>query len=188
MELFILPAGAADAEEIAAVQRISWQDTYAQQLSPLSLARAEAAWDAHHWREKLERIDGRNFTLVLSGASGAVGFGTAGRRRFRARPDGLAPYESEIYMLYLLPRFQGQGHGRRLMQAMARTLKARGSKSTLVWALASNKPAIAFYQHLAGAILTDRRQPFFGEAVNEIALGWRDIDMLAGIPRDAANQ
>jgi ribosomal protein S18 acetylase RimI-like enzyme len=88
-------------------------------------------------------------------------------------------------MLYLLPRFQGQGHGRRLMAAMARTLKARGSKSAVVWALATNSPAIAFYQHLAGSILADRRQPFFGEAVDEIALGWRDLDILAGMPRDA---
>jgi ribosomal protein S18 acetylase RimI-like enzyme len=185
MELFILPAGAADAEEIAAVQRMSWQATYAKQLSPISLARAEAAWDAHHWRDTLERTDRRSFTLALAGRTGIVGFGTAGRRRFRGRNDGLAPYESEIYMLYLLPRFQGQGHGRRLMAAMARTLKARGSNSALVWALASNSPAIAFYQHLAGSILTDRRQPFFGEAVDEIALGWRDLDILAGMPRDA---
>jgi ribosomal protein S18 acetylase RimI-like enzyme len=184
MELFILPAGGADAEEIAAVQRMSWQATYAKQLSPLSLARAEAAWDVHHWRDTLERPVGRSFTLALTGPGGIVGFGTAGRRRGRTHPL-LVGYDAEIYMLYLLPRYQGQGHGKRLMAAMARTLKARGSKSALVWALATNSPAIAFYQHLAGSILADRRQPFFGEAVDEIALGWRDLDILAGMPRDA---
>ncbi len=185
MELFILPAGAADAEEIARVQRLSWHATYAKQLSALSLARAENAWDAHHWRVSLDRTDDRSFTLVLTGAKGIAGFGTAGRRRFRTRPDGLAPYESEIYMLYLLPRFQGRGYGTRLMAAMARTLKARGSKSAMVWALATNRPAIEFYKHIGGVPLIDRRQPFFGDTVNETALGWPDIDLLAGLPRDA---
>jgi hypothetical protein len=88
MELFILPAGAADAEEIAAVQRMSWQATYAKQLSPISLARAEAAWDVHHWRDSLERGDARSFTLALTGPAGIVGFGTAGRARPDASPAG----------------------------------------------------------------------------------------------------
>jgi ribosomal protein S18 acetylase RimI-like enzyme len=184
MELFILPAGPADAEQVARVQRLSWQAAYARQLSPMSLARAEAAWGAAHWREVLERVDSRSFTLVLSNARGVAGFGMAGRRR--GRPGGpLAAYDSEIYMLYLLPRFQGQGHGGRLMTALASTLKARGAKSTLVWALASNRPAIDFYQHLGGAVLTDRVQPFFGDTVNETALVWPDIDILAAMPRDA---
>jgi ribosomal protein S18 acetylase RimI-like enzyme len=184
MELFILPAGPADAEQVARVQRLSWQAAYARQLSPMALARAEAAWGAGHWREVLERVNGRSFTLVLANARGVAGFGMAGRRR--GRPDAaVAAYDSEIYMLYLLPRFQGQGHGRRLMTALASTLKARGSKSTLVWALASNRPAIDFYQHLGGTTLTDRKQPFFGDTVNETALGWPDIDILAAMPRDA---
>jgi ribosomal protein S18 acetylase RimI-like enzyme len=184
MELFILPAGPVDAEAVAHVQRKSWAATYAKQLSPMSLARAEAAWDAPHWRHSLERIDGRSFTLVLANQRGIAGFGTAGRRR--GRPDPLVgKYDSEIYMLYLLPRFQGQGHGGRLMTALASALKARGSKSALVWALASNRPAIGFYEHLGGTVLTDRKQPFFGDTVNETALGWPDIDILAAMPRDA---
>jgi len=53
--------------------------------------------------------------------------------------------------------------------------------SALVWALATNRGAIGFYEHLGGQVLLRARKPFFGEPVEEIALGWRDIDALIGV-------
>lgn len=180
MEMFIRPAGPADAEEVARVQHISWQATYARQLSPESLARVETAWDARHWRNALERTDDRVVSLVLEGREdGVVGFGVAGRRR-GGRDPVLRTYDGEIYLLYLLPRYQRRGHGVQLMTAMARVLRARGMESALVWALATNRSAVGFYQHLGGSILMQARKPFFGESVNEIALGWRDLKVLTG--------
>jgi ribosomal protein S18 acetylase RimI-like enzyme len=180
MEIFIRPAGPADAEEIARVQTLSWRATYARQLSAESLARVEAAWDVRHWRHGLERVDDRAITLVLEAREvGMIGFGVAGRRRAGRNP-ALHPYEGEIYLLYLLPGFQGYGLGTKLMAALARVLAARGMKSALVWALASNRAAIGFYQHLGGEVLLRARKPFFGEPVEEIALGWPDIETLTG--------
>jgi L-amino acid N-acyltransferase YncA len=177
MEIFIRPAGPADAEEIARVQAISWRAAYARQLSAESLARVEIAWDARHWQHGLERVDDRAFALVLEAREmGIVGFGVAGRRRM-ARDPALHPYEGEIY---LLPAVQGYGLGGKLLTALARVLKARGMKSALVWALASNRPAIGFYEHLGGQVLLKARKPFFGEPVEEVALGWQDIETLTG--------
>ena len=179
MDIFIRPAGPADAEEIARVQRISWAATYARQLSPQSLARVETAWDARHWRHSLERTDDSVVTLALEGADeGIVGFGVAGPRR-GGRDPVLQAHDGEFYLLYLLPNYQRRGHGVRLMAAMARVLRARGMDSALVWALATNRAAVGFYQHLSGSILMQARKPFFGETVNEIALGWRDLKGLA---------
>jgi GNAT superfamily N-acetyltransferase len=181
MELYIRPAGPVDAEDIARVQRISWAATYARQLSPESLARVETAWDARHWRHSLERIDDRVVTLVLEGYDeGVVGFGVAGPRR-GGRDAILRTYEGEFQLIYLLPNFQRRGHGVRLMAAMARVLRARGMDSALVWALATNRAAVGFYQHLSASILMQARKPFFGEQVNEIALGWRDLRGLANM-------
>ena len=179
MEIFIRPAGPADAEDIARVQRESWTAAYSGLLSPQSLARVEAAWDARHWRQALERTDDRAITLVVEGEEdGIVGFGVAGPRRGAISPV-LRDFEGEFYLLYLLPRFQRRSHGVRLMAAMARVLRARGVNSALVWALAGNRKAIGFYQHLSGSILMQARKPFFGEVVNEIALGWTDLTELA---------
>jgi ribosomal protein S18 acetylase RimI-like enzyme len=183
MEIFIRPAGPADAEEIARVQAISWRATYARQLSAESLARVETAWDARHWQHGLERVDDRAITLVLEAREvGMIGFGAAGRRRM-GRDPALQPYEGEIYLLYLLPGFQGHGLGAKLMAALARVLAARGMKSALVWALATNRAAIGFYEHLGGQVLLRARKPFFGEPVEEIALGWGDIAILTGVTR-----
>jgi len=184
MEIFVRPAGPVDAEAIAEVQRLSWRAAYAQMLSPESLARVETAWDSRHWRHSLERTDDRAVQLVLDGRDhGVVGFGVAGPRR-SARDPVLRDYQGEIYLLYLLPRFQRQGLGARLMASLARVLKARGLESALVWALAANRPAIEFYQHLSGTMLTQSRKPFFGESVDEVALGWSDISVLAALHRN----
>jgi ribosomal protein S18 acetylase RimI-like enzyme len=180
MEPFIRPAGPADAEEIAAVQRISWRATYSRLLSPESMARVAVAWDAAHWRNALERTDDRTVSLVLEGRdTGIIGFGVAGPRR-GGRDPLLRSFAGEIYLLYLLPTAQKQGHGVQLMTSMARVLRARGMDSALVWALASNRAAIGFYQHLAGTVVMQCARPFFGERVDEIALGWRDLRVLSG--------
>lgn len=181
MELYLRPAGPADAEEIAEVQRLSWLATYREMLSPDSLARAEAAWDARHWRHSLERVDDRVFSLVIEGREcGIAGFGVAGPRR-GGRDPLLQSFKAEIYLLYLLPRFQGRGLGARLMQGLARVLIARGMDSALVWALAQNLKAIGFYRRMSGAMLMQCRKPFFGESVSEVALGWRDLSRLTGM-------
>ena len=183
MELFIRAAGPADAEEIAAVQRASWHATYADMLRPESLARVERVWDAAHWRGSLERTDDRIVPLVLDGrATGVAGFGVAGPRR-GGRLTPAAGFEGEIYLLYLMPGIQGYGHGGRLIAALARVLRARSMKSALVWALAANKSAIGFYRHLGASTVTTARKPFFGETVDEIALGWDDLDVLADTSR-----
>jgi GNAT superfamily N-acetyltransferase len=179
MELFVRPAGPVDAEEIAQVQKVTWKATYSRLLPADSLARVQQSWNAAHWRKSLERADDRVVTLVMDGQrSGIVGFCVGGRRR-GLRDPLLRAYDGEIYLLYLLRSVQGRGNGARMMTAMARVLLARGMNSALVWALATNQPAIGFYQHLSGSILTRCRRPFFGDSVDEIALGWRDISVLA---------
>ena len=152
MDMFIRPAGPADAEDIARVQHISWAATYAKQLTPESLARVETAWDARHWRHSLERTDDRVVSLVLEGAEeGVVGFGVAGPRR-GGRDPVLRAYDGEIQLLYLLPRYQRRGHGVQLMTAMARVMRARGMDSALVWALSTNRSAVASVSFTNGPI------------------------------------
>ena len=184
MDFFIRPAGPADAEAIAEVQRVSWQVAYRNLLSPESLARVATAWDSVHWRNALEQVDDRTFNLVLdSRATGVAGFGVAGSRR-RSRDPALSAFDGEIYLLYLMPGVQRRGHGAAMMRALARVLQARGKQSVLVWALTANRPAIAFYRRLSGSIMAQTRRPFFGETVTETALGWRDISVLAGMSRN----
>ena len=126
MPVYIRPAGPADAKAIVAVQGESWRATYAALLPSDTLDRVDQLWDAQHWIRTLERVDQRLYTLVLdSHRARIVGFGVAGLKR--PQPNSpFAPYDGQIYQIYLRPSFQGKGLGAALMGAMARVLIANG--------------------------------------------------------------
>lgn len=79
----------------------------------------------------------------------------------------------EIYELYVKPECHGAGFGRALFDAARRRLRGRGLRGLVVWALAENELACAFYQALG-------RQPRFkafealgGERLEKISFHWR---------------
>lgn len=56
-------------------------------------------------------------------------------------------YPSHLH-INLLPRFQGRGLGRRLMDTLLATLKAGGSHGVHLGVAATNENAIGFYEHI----------------------------------------
>ena len=81
---------------------------------------------------------------------GIIGFGSAGRAR------GDAPYQGEVFTLYVHPDCQGQGIGQRLLSGLFDGLRERGMNSAVVWVLAMN-PARFFYEPSPVPL---RRRPF----------------------------
>ena len=82
-------------------------------------------------------------------------------------PDAIvAEYPSHLH-IDLLPRTQGHGLGRTLMDALATDLTARGSRGIHLGVAIDNPSAIAFYAHLGfseldrtdGAVIMGRRLP-----------------------------
>jgi ribosomal protein S18 acetylase RimI-like enzyme len=66
--------------------------------------------------------------------------------------------------LYVSPRAQGLGVGRRLMEAALTRLAVAGATSATLWVFRDNAPSIAFYRHLGWAPdRHERTQPEFGE-------------------------
>jgi ribosomal protein S18 acetylase RimI-like enzyme len=68
------------------------------------------------------------------------------------QPDYFCPEPYEQYPSHLhidlLPRAQGQGYGRRMLQAVMDKLAQRGSPGAHLGVSARNTAAIAFYRHL----------------------------------------
>jgi ribosomal protein S18 acetylase RimI-like enzyme len=66
------------------------------------------------------------------------------------------PYEAHPSHLHidLLPRAQGQGYGRRLIERLLDTLRARGSPGVHLGVSLTNLRAHAFYAHLGFRVLT----------------------------------
>lgn len=126
--LSIRPAIVTDATAIAAVVRESWLAAN-QNLLPsdsknaLAGSRDFAAFVAGEWNSiHVAEVDG---ALV-----GAVGVNPAG----------------VIWMLYVLPGYQGAGVGSALYDAAIGTLRTAGRRKALLEVLAANENAVAFYR------------------------------------------
>ena len=66
----------------------------------------------------------------------------------------LAPYPSHLH-IDLLPRGQGRGLGRRLLEALLASLRADGSPGVHLGVGSGNRRAVGFYEHLGFARLTE---------------------------------
>lgn len=166
----IRPARASDAPGIARVYVDTWRDTYAGLIPGPALIGLSYRRQTQIWAEELALpASGQVVVIANDAASGIVGFGSCGKMRGEA-----LPYRGEVFTLYVLPDFQDQGIGRRLLRRLFATLSARGMNSAVIWVLAAN-PARFFYQTMGGKLTAVREQRFWGVDLSEWAYGWPDL-------------
>jgi GNAT superfamily N-acetyltransferase len=162
----------ADADTIADVQIETWQDTYAGLLPTGGLLRMSKAIDGARWRAMI--ANGDHVLVAEEAPAGIVGFGSCGPCR-----GGAPGFAGEIYTLYVRPGRQGEGTGRRLLEALFAELRGAGYESAMVWVLDRN-PARFFYEAMGGRRIAERREKMWGTTVNEAAYGWTALAPLAG--------
>jgi len=163
-----------DAAAIAHVHVESWRSTYAGMLPEDMLVKlSSAAREARWWRRVLGRFRRRHFVYVAEHAdAGVVGFISGGPSR-----DGNLRKDGEVYALYLLDEYQGEGTGRALFIKLAARLKREYGPSLLVWVLASN-PSRFFYEAMGGRRVATRDERVGEVSVTETAYGWVDTGEL----------
>jgi GNAT superfamily N-acetyltransferase len=169
-------AGLADAAAIGAVHVAAWRSTYPGLLPDNYLANLSPTRLALHYKAAV--ATGGTVYVAASDTPGPriVGFVTAGAARTKNLGEG------EIETLYVLDDWRDQGVGRRLLQAAARQLGARGCRSAFVWVLRDN-PSRWFYQHLGGQTAALGQTRLAGVALPQVAYCWDPIDrLLASIP------
>ena len=134
------PARAADAPSLARVQIASWRCGFAGIVPPALLAEltsdeAEQVW-RDRWREAITNPPTsrhRVLAAVDGGPSREVaGFVSAGPATDADRWPGT---DGEVYELRISPERTGQGHGSRLLHAVADTLVSDGFHTMSLWAL-----------------------------------------------------
>lgn len=166
----------ADAAAIAHVHVETWRATYAGVVPDSYLVRMSEQGQANTWRKILARRSKDDRTLVAEVEKGAsdqqtlVGFGSFGRQRVTELGT-----RGEIFALYVLPDWQGQGIGQQLMHAVFRRLWEAGTPDCLIWVLAEN-PARFFYEHMGGQRVAERVESLAGEKLTEFAYGWPDLE------------
>lgn len=161
-----------DAAAIGAIHRTTWQDSYPGILpAPYLAGLDQRRIGAGYLRSMLRRGGGEATFVACSPDGTAVGFASAGR----ARRSGIA--DGEIETLYILPDWQDQGIGRRLMRAAAAHLSVIGCSSAMLWVLSANG-AGWFYRRLGGRLVGRERISVGGSPVEQTAVLWNPIDLL----------
>lgn len=170
----IREATALDAEAVSRVRVLSWRAAYRGIIDDACLDGMSIEAGTQRYLRTFAADPAAAFTRVVADDAGRVtGFATAGIAR------GSAPARrGEVYLLYLLPDTWRQGLGTRLMRSMARGLDRRGMASMVVWSLARNERACAFYERLGGRPIDTRESPVGTQRLTEVAYGWDELAPL----------
>ncbi len=153
---FVRAARAADAPLMAEVQAASWRAAFAD-LVPQSvldeLTSAEALSQfTQRWHQAITDPPTSKHRVHVAvdkpGDPGITGFAASGP----ATDEDLWPgTDGELYELHVLPSADGEGHGGRLLNAVADTFAEDGLSTGYTWALAGDEQRITFLQEAGWA-------------------------------------
>lgn len=156
-----------DAKGIAHVKVMTWQatykgilkDDYLKNMAVKPIRRSYSKW-----------IGTDHATvMVLEDEGRVVGYASGGE----ARSEDHHGY-GEIYALYVLPEYQGDGRGESLMYYMVQALRLRGYNDLVIWCLSKN-PSQGFYKRLGGKSERAAQLTIGGEQYLERAYIWQDV-------------
>ena len=141
-DVSVRTAWSADAEAIAAVQVSAWRDSYAELLPAEVLAELDAEPIAARWAASLDKPgDARNRVLVALERASVRGFAVTGPS---ADPDADPVSDGEIAELVVEPGRRRTGHGSRLLQACADTLRADRFRRATTWLASTDDDGRSF--------------------------------------------
>ncbi len=160
----IRAARAGDEAGVAAVHDASWREAYQGVIPGAALERMVQRRGPAWWRRA---IRGGTRLLVIEYRDAIIGYASVGRSRVPS-----LGCRGEIFELYLSPEYQGVGFGRRLFDSARKDLAAFGCPDFVVWALADNVRAMAFYARLGGRMVRQGVETFDKEALTRVAFAF----------------
>ena len=112
------------------------------------------------------------FVVAVDGAA-IIGFCMFGASR-----DAAEPGAGEVYALYVLRGYHGQGVGKRLFAAAVQGLRAMGHERMILNCLKGN-PALGFYRHMGGVPVRERTDEVAGHRITEDVLLFASLATMA---------
>jgi GNAT superfamily N-acetyltransferase len=161
-----------DVEAVTRVHIATWRSAYKgivpqayldEMDTPENLARRHDNWQ---YVAQNPNVD----FFVAEDATGVIGFASGGKCR-NQQPE-FAAYDGELFALYLLPQHHGQGIGRKLVNAVAQTLRDANYQKMLIWVLKDNLPSRAFYERIGGQYVTELSFDMAGTTLLEVGYGY----------------
>jgi GNAT superfamily N-acetyltransferase len=175
----IRPAQSDDVPGIARVHVDSWRTTYKGIMPDEVLATLRTEDRERTWGATIERIQAgtsASCVLVAEADNQIVGFACGGRER-----SDHPVYKGELYAIYLLQEYQGQGIGRALWNTVAERLVEQGHTTMLIWVAAENEAA-RFYEAMGGHPVGTQTEDYGGKLIEEIAYGYDNLPALLAQP------
>lgn len=176
--IVIRRAAPRDAEAIARVRIDGWRTSYRGLIPSAYLDGMQVDASTALWDKILSAGPNPASVFVASHGDEVIGFAAGS---VLAEPKfGL---NAELTAVYLRREFQRVGLGRRLIAAVVDAQRALGADGMIVWVIAANKPARAFYEALGAELLVEQAFQWDGMDLLEAAYGWRDLTALAAACR-----
>jgi GNAT superfamily N-acetyltransferase len=164
----IRPGTRSDAQDVARVHEEAWRSTYQGIIPHLHLEKIIAHRGPAWWERTLKRPGSGMLLLTFNGT--VQGYASFGAARIASSAK-----TGEIFELYLAPVFQGMGFGKQLFVAARRVLQQQGRRRLVVWALAENEPACAFYGRLGGKPSVTAPEHYGTVTLNRVAFLWEPV-------------
>lgn len=133
-----------DAKAIAHVHVRTWQTAYRDQLPDDLLDSISLQARKESWQGVIDRLpDSRHRVWVAELEGDLVGFVSTGPTRDE---DSDPSTTGEVYAIYVLPSFWGQGIGRTLMHSALEEMRSQGFRDITLWVLKTNARTRRFYE------------------------------------------
>ncbi|WP_404447863.1 GNAT family N-acetyltransferase [Sutcliffiella horikoshii] len=168
--IIIRKANLSDTKGIAKVHVESWKTTYAnivpdEYLNNLTYESREQIW--------ITSIPNGGVYVAENNQGEIVGFSSGGKER-SGNYDG---FDGELYAIYILKEYQGQGIGKALIQPIIDEIIGMGLNTMLVLVLEDNASRL-FYEALGGKKIEDLEVQIAGKKLTEVVYGWEDVKHL----------
>ncbi len=151
----------------------SWRTTYEGVVPKAYLDSLKYEEKEKIWTLIFEQGFEKSCTYVVENErEEIIGFASGGKER-----SGKYDYDGELYTIYFLKEYQGQGLGKKLIKVVSEDLSKKGFRSLLVWFLKDN-PARYFYEIFGPEKVDSGQILISGASLIEYAYGWRRIEEL----------
>lgn len=156
-----------DASGVAKVHVDSWRTTYKgiipdEYLTNLTYEGREQIWE--------NNIPKGNVFVAENEKEKIIGFSTGGKER----SGEYQGFKGELYAIYILKEYQGQGIGRLLVKPIMEELEKSGIHSMLVLVLEDNQSRL-FYESLGAKVIDKVEIEIAGKKLKELVYGWENI-------------
>ncbi len=139
-------------EDISGIQKVvttSWNETYKGIVPDWFLEELKVNEDERikNVYDSFDENDNNQFVLIVDNE--VVGFVNFGKTRDEEYQDC-----GEIFALYVISKYKGNGFGKKLVETAKNELKKMGFNKMLIACLKGN-PSNEFYKHIGGVYVKD---------------------------------